>query len=154
MYLRISRCFHGTIFKAGVFLMSLLSTFILSDAAVLYSHFNELPDDHNSFKEFDHFKIFEAIFYETFHCWRTCRKSKQRYTFQFWSVSKCPYGVCSGNIFRLVLSSYVSLQQSVMAVMSQYPICRSKRETYAYSIVDWRRGVKKTGLNISRLSDL
>ncbi|EFO16246.2 hypothetical protein LOAG_12258 [Loa loa] len=42
----------------------------------------------------------------------------------------------------LVLSSYVSLQQSVMAVMSQYPICRSKRETYAYSIVDWRRGVK------------
>lgn len=36
-------------FAAGIFLMSLLSTFILSGAAVSYSHFSKLPDDRNMF---------------------------------------------------------------------------------------------------------
>ncbi|VDP12924.1 unnamed protein product [Onchocerca flexuosa] len=36
-------------FAAGIFLMSLLSTFILSGAAVPYSHFSKLPDNHNVF---------------------------------------------------------------------------------------------------------
>ncbi|VDK63645.1 unnamed protein product [Onchocerca ochengi] len=73
LYSLISGCFHGTIFRggliilcesdfgtravfamhalfaAGIFLMSLLSTFILSGAAVPYSHFSKLPDNHNVF---------------------------------------------------------------------------------------------------------
>uniref|UniRef100_A0A0R3S322 MFS domain-containing protein n=1 Tax=Elaeophora elaphi TaxID=1147741 RepID=A0A0R3S322_9BILA len=36
-------------FAAGIFLMSLLSTFILSGAAVPYSRFSKLPVDHNVF---------------------------------------------------------------------------------------------------------
>ncbi|KAL3982482.1 putative integral membrane protein [Acanthocheilonema viteae] len=71
MYSLISGCFHGMIFRggliilcgsdfgtrtvfamhaffaAGIFLMSLLSTFILSGAAVPYSNFSTLPDGHN-----------------------------------------------------------------------------------------------------------
>ncbi|MCP9265671.1 hypothetical protein DINM_021019 [Dirofilaria immitis] len=37
------------LFATGIFVMSLLSTFILSGVAVPYSHFSKLPSDHNVF---------------------------------------------------------------------------------------------------------